>query len=306
MIGLSETLGISDNVTASCCIPYDITILVILLLVGSVMTLLLKFNKKIKELEVKSRPAPKKGMFITPYDAFDEGTLQKIVDKLSRNFGILVTIYGFLFTFIISQNFQHVFSKWTVILWAGWVLAIIVKNANVALDLTDIVELAKKNNNSAYAAKKIYAYNRYFRHATFLLILAVAFSPVVFVPLSGNHDSDFAFWQPPSIAIVTIAIGISGVAFLGYYYSDVWDFLRPGIPSMYFFATSIVISQAISHIATSPLDIVKVVVFGTKSDIPQLIFVLFMISPSVIIIAGSFYLRIGRYVSKNRHVQNKI
>lgn len=283
---LKEFLGISDQIMSTHGQIWNILPLVIILSVAIGLAILMKYNKSIKNYISKNRryvPFPP-----TPYDNFELEQLQKIVDKLSRNFTILITIYGFLFVFIISQNFQHVSYSWTVIIWSGWVLAIIVRTANIALSLTDILETSEINKTVKIAASMIYAYNRYYKHTTYLLVFAVAFSPAVFLSVDEQHHNDFKLWSP-QISILTIALGIISVFLVMYYYAQVTDLVRPGVPNIYFMSVFLLVTESLSSISSAPLSSVSVILLGYQFTIPLIVLVILFASltyPATI--AGQF------------------
>lgn len=294
-MNLTEIVGISDNVRVSCCFVIDLIYFAIIGVVGIIFTLMLRYSRFYKTYAIKDLDTTKP--IVTPYENLDENALQKIVDKLSRNYGILITIYGLLFAFIISQNFQHVFSRWTVIVWIGCVLAIIVRSANIALSLTDVIE---KGKTMDHVAKTVYSYNQYFKHTSFLLIIIIAFSPIIFLPISDQHESDFKIWDP-QISVVTIALGIMAVSFAGYHFSDADDFLRPGVPKLYFFVLSIVISESLSHINAAPLVAMPVSWLGTPLQIPQLLWLFLWVVATYVIFVGYLICRAHIMFRKEKH-----
>lgn len=271
-LGLKEFLGISNHVMTSNSPSTNILPLVIILFASIGVAIVMRYGKFVKNYVSKYRPV--RPLPPTPYDNFQLDALQRIVDRLGRNFTILITIYGFLFVFIISQNFQHVSYSWAVIIWSGWILAIIVKTANIALSLTDILETTQIK----VAAPTIYAYNRYYKHTTYLLVFAVAFSPVVFLPLNEQHHDDFELWSP-QISILTIALGIIGVFFATYYFAQVYDLIKPvGIPNIYFMSIFLLATETLSSISAAPLSSVNVNLLGYVFVIPQVILIVLFAS----------------------------
>ncbi|MBI1828787.1 MAG: hypothetical protein HY222_06240 [Thaumarchaeota archaeon] len=281
MIGLNEIVGISDQVKVIINNqPIDILLSIIVFFAAIGLAMIIRYNKFVKTYFYNYRTV--KPFSPTPYDTFNLETLQRIVDKLSRNFTILITIYGFLFVFIISQNFQHVSYSWPVIIWSGWVLAIIVRSANIALVLTDTLERAQVNGTIRIAASMIYAYNRYYKHATYLLVFAVAFSPAVFLPLNEQHRADTELWGS-QISIPIIALGIIGVSLAAYYFAEVRDLIKPtGIPNIYFMSIFLLAIEPLSYISATPLSKMNVILLGYQFAIPQLLW--------VVLFAGWWYL----------------
>src|SRR4029077_1298702 len=153
----------------------EIFLPIILSIIGiSFIVLLRKIEFLSKYLHLSLGDKSTEKSIITPYDKLDRVSLEKIVDKLSSSFTILITIYGLLFTFIISQHFGLIFTHWTVISWTGWILAIIVRSASTALELSDIVERSSMDNKLLLkTARKIYAIKMYYKHTIFLLIPAI-------------------------------------------------------------------------------------------------------------------------------------
>lgn len=281
MITLSEIISISDSVVTNKP-SVDISISVILFFTSITLGMVIRYSKFVKTYYFKRRTVT---LPSTPYEAFDFETLLGIADKLSKNLSILITIYGFLFVFIISQNFQHVTYSWPVIIWSGWVLAIIVRTANIALNLTDVMEIAKVNDTIKTAANTIYAYNRYFRHTTFLLVFAVAFSPAVFLPLNESHRNDYELWNP-QISIATIALGIIGVSFTVYYFARVNDLIKfIGIPDIYYMSIFILAIEPLSYLSAAPLSLLNVTLLGYTFLMPQLL--------QVVLTTGTYLLTFG-------------
>lgn len=273
---ISENLAFSDSLSSVHPNPRDVTGLFVMLIVGIIMLILLKRSDRFQKYHAEyDKFAKYKSELVpieTPYDDFQITKLEKIVNNLSNNYRILITIYGILFAFIVSDNLRLAFSSWPYIIWTGWTLAIIVRTGITALDLTDIIEITDNDPEKVKnTAKKINAYKSYFKHSLYLLVVAVAFLPMLYYTTGNNQDFS-SVWES-NYSVLAVAWGIIGVfIFVFFLVVRVSEFryLR-GVEGYYVFAFFLLVFGALSVISESPLKPELVTLFGITQNIPNIL-----------------------------------
>ncbi len=285
IIELTESIGIIDQIDVLTPTYRDMSILIVLGLLGISLYFLRKYYTKFEIFLQEHNPRAKDSEYLprkTEYDELSLDSLDKIRDRLNRNFAILITIYGLIFAFIISENLSRAFVSWSLIIWTGWVLAIIIRSGITTIELIDIIEI-KKDNKEQGVAKQIFAAKTFFRHSLYLFVPALAFLPAIYFPTSMEFDLNHLPWSMQE-SVFTIALGILGVfAFVYFLTTRISEFeTYNGIQGFWIFTLMLISMGGFSYISASPLSIEHITLFDYNIQIPNV----FSVALSLIWYAG--------------------
>ena len=169
------------------------------------------------DLEMKQLSGETQDPYEIPYSVLpvrdNSNPLEKILQKITNNFRILITIHGILLGFIVtSQKIILVFSSWYFVIWAGLILATIIRGARLSIELSDVLEV---NGNDA-ARRKIFAAKKFYTTSLILLIINVALLPSIFL-LPENPDYRIQLGNEFHLSVASAATAIAA-AFLLFYF----------------------------------------------------------------------------------------
>jgi len=261
----------------------DITFSLVMLGIGIIL-LALRQNKRVSNLlqpGLSEYSAKRVSKPATSYDKLDIEKLEKVVTKLNTNYRILITVYGVLLAFVVSNTMEFAFSNWAVIIWTGWILAIIVRTGTISLRLSDITELEAINTEEERQkiARLIYASKTYAKHALIVLILAIAFLPAIYVNPNNDFDQENLPWEP-QITIFSIGLGIIGVTTFVYFFVMRFSEFQTyeGPQGLWLVTIILILIGIVPNIYHSPLEPIPVrIQDGTTFMIPQIIDVILLI-----------------------------
>jgi hypothetical protein len=265
----------TDTTSANNPIPSEISYSIILTILGLIFVIFLIKNKKLLNFVKKKGGFPDAPKFLkTPYEGPDETTLdksnlEKIADRLANNFRILITIYGILLAFIVSDKIETVFSSWPFMLWTGWILGVIIKAGWHLWSMSDLVE---RKSDLVEISREIYNQREFFKHMMILLAVAIAFlSMIVFL----NHDSfdtKTISWSP-SVTAISGAFGILATTFLFFMILHLFKFVElNGSITIYMYVfTLFIMSLPVGATHNSPLQPVLITVGDLfKGEVPSI------------------------------------
>ena len=264
-LNLNESVSLQDQLIIYGSHPIEISIFVILLITGGIFIILTQ-NKTIRKFLVTNLKWAKikPEAYITDYDNLTLEQLEKIVKKTSDNYRLLITVYGVLLAFVISGNLELAFSRWSFVIWCGWILALIVRSGSFAMNLSDIIETNNVVNAQVklLVARRVFAAKTFLNHALYLLVVAIAFLPVIFFE-KGSTDVSNLPWLP-QISILSIAVAIGGVFFVLYYGgAKIQNFESKVNSKDIWFYTMILVGQMVANPTSSPLQPSEVTFFGS-------------------------------------------
>lgn len=207
-LSFNEILGLRDSLTMLQT-PHDITLYLILTILGVVFLILLFKNERVTKFFLSGKSLVSQDEIKNPYDAFDEIKLKSILDRLTNNYRILLAVYGILLAFVVSDKISYSLISWNFLIWSGYVLGVIMKAGWNLVDLTDIME---RNPNKA--SRIIFRNKEFFRHTLILLAVAIAFLPAMtLVEQPTKEYFDSLPWKH-EVSILSGAFGILSIAFL--------------------------------------------------------------------------------------------
>lgn len=304
---LNESLSLQDQlVVHNNAFSMEIWYQIVLLFVAIIFIILAQ-HKKIKSFLVTYlKSTPNKQSYSTLYDNLTIPQLEKIVKKTSDNYRLLITVYGVLLAFVISGNLELAFSRWSLVIWGGWILAIIVRSGSFAMNLSDILEIYNIEcaDIKLLVARRVYASQTFLKHALYLLVPAIAFLPVIFFEQKNNVVTNFS-WSP-QVSILSIAVAISGVFFLLYYGGAKIQNFESKINSRdIWFYTMMLVGQMIANPVSSPLQPVGVTFFGSVFQIPLVIEITIFIGMSLgVAIPSVWLLAFIQYVRSRKKIRS--
>jgi len=266
---ISESITIQDQVTASIGDPLFILPYFLAMIAGLVFIGLLQFNKNFNTW-VYRRLFSKK-LSSTPYDHLEEEDVKYILSNVNNHYRILITVFGILLAFIVSDKISFALFNWNFIIWVGWVLGVIVRITWNMIGLSDIIERKISLNEVRF---ETYKNKQLIKHSFVLLVFGIAFLPSFMFLESPSEDKlDNLPWDR-SVSILAGALGIISVTFgfawvLGLAPNNVKNNVR----LMYLSILILFILGSISSWSTlSPIE-PKLVTFGfdVTLELPQII-----------------------------------
>ncbi|WP_155991155.1 hypothetical protein [Candidatus Nitrosotenuis uzonensis] len=283
-MALQEFLGFNDGVTIhNTTHVIDITPSVIFGIFGIIVILLYTKTKLLKFLEKGiARASDPITDHSTPYEQFHVDKLETIRNNILNNYRILITIYGILLAFVISDKISYVFSTWSMIIWLGYTLAVIVRTGMISLDLSDIIET---ETNLIKLKVRLFAAKKFQKHNLYLLVVTVAFLPVVF--LSPAPDIDKIMTLPWGIHITVLASAIAIIGtFLVFYFVPLKTRLfetRGGLFDTYIFVIMLIILSTLSYVFRSPVEQITISFLNNMHVVPGIV----LTGAGVIALAGA-------------------
>ncbi len=264
---ITTTVPPSRNITASQTVahplgtrehPFDDSPWIAIALTGMGLFIFL-LTKKGRGLAGKYDSQPRKQLK-NPYEDLNMSQLTNIAERVTSNIRIVVGVYGVLLSFMVTTNLQIAFSSWIFALWTGWTLAIMIRAGNFASSIIDI-EVIKSEE---LAAHKVFAAREFSKHAIYLLVIAIAFTPVFFLT---PHDESVKKWEhwgiQYSLIAEALAIGGSWAAFYFLIFARK-EFSIGQIPMAAYSLGILALGlNAAFFVNASPLDIVTAQAFGS-------------------------------------------
>jgi len=196
-----ETSTIGDQLFATLSSPPEMLHWIVLSLIGTIYLTVFFYNKRFASWH---RP-PKKYKMKTPYDSTETEELKNIGTKLSQSFIALITVYGVLLAFVISDKIAFALTSWSFLIWTGWVLAVIVR---AGLMLMSLVDMFEKKYSIDFLRQKIFGIKEFFKLTLVMLPIAIAFLPA-FILL--DDPSTKFFESLPWEENISILIGAFGI-----------------------------------------------------------------------------------------------
>ena len=192
----------------------------------------------------------------TPYENLDQPRLDKyslnnILNRISNNYRILVTIYGILLAFVVSDKISLIFSSWGFMLWTGWVLAVIIKAGWHLWEMSDLME---RKNDLIEISREVYNQKEFFKHMMILLVIAIAFLPSVVYLHEDSFDLSTLPWST-SVTALTATLGILGMTFLFFFILHMFKFVEEsGSLLVYAYVGTLFLLYFLSGFNDSPLE----------------------------------------------------
>lgn len=268
IIEIKDSIEIQAQNQISATEPTFILPYIVLFSIGLSFIVLLFVNKRINSWIYQRLPPTKLGS--TPYDKLEIDDLRPIISNLNQHYRVLITVFGILLAFIVSDKISFALFNWNFIIWVGWVLGVIVKSAWNMIELSDIIERKSSIENIRFES---YKNKQLIKHSFILLVFGIAFLPSFMFLESPSEDSLKNLPWDKSVSILAGAIGIISVTFgftfiLGLAPNEV----APNIKLMYAYVIFLFVLGSISSWSTlSPIE-PKLVTFGAgiTFEIPQI------------------------------------
>jgi hypothetical protein len=271
---LFETIHIIDSVEIISPIAKDILFQLIATILGVGFLILIVKNSKFRDFLDKHGGLPEKVKFRkTPYEYLDQSRLDKtslnnIVNRLSNNYRILVTIYGILLAFVVSDKISLIFSSWAFMIWTGWVLGVIIKASWHLWEMSDLIE---RKNDLIEISRDVYNQKEFFKHMMILLVVAIAFLPPVIYLHNDSVSPDTFPWRE-SITALTATFGVLAMTFLFFMLLHLFKFVdESGSMPIYAYVGTLFLLYFISGFNDSPLEPQLITLGGVATgNIPTL------------------------------------
>jgi len=205
----------------------------------------------------------------TPYDNFSKEEIKDIVTRMNANYRVIITIYGVLLAFVISDRVGLVLINWNFLIWTSWLLAIIVRAGMISMSLFDLVE----TNSLDKAKKHLYASKIFFKNSLFLLLLGIALIPTFFTAETPDDIKEILTKYPwhSEMSLFTTALAIFSV-FLFFYYVPfkISNYVtKEGTQNLWVFGIFVLIFSFFIGSNFGPhLEAKEVVLFGFNAVIP--------------------------------------
>lgn len=204
-----------------------------------------------------------------PYSNLNKEQLQKIIEKMTTSFSIVLVIYGVLLTFMITGPLFNIVS-WYFIIWLGWILAIIVRGGQILASLFDA------NETESETIRIIHDGKQFFTASLYLLVISIAFLPTFsFIDndeLANNKlqneelETNFA----RIITSISIAIGGSFITFYLTLFRKFWFANISGyVISILFGIMLLGMASVLAFKPSLPSDLVSITLFNLNFLIPS-------------------------------------
>ena len=235
--------------------------------IGSFLLFLFKYTsiRKFVLISTKKQNYDSQDLQITPYDNLKEETLEKIINKLTNNYRIVVAVYGILLSFVVSDILIKQSPNWSVILWTGWIVGFTVRIGIISINLSDKLETRKNNESLLNIAQYVYGSRNFLKHSLLILIPLIALLPVTTIPSVPLYDN----YVLTQFDVFSIAGGIVGIASFIYLITKIEEFQTVEGPKfLYMIYLGFIFIGTILHGSSNPLQYVTVLVFGNTVKIP--------------------------------------
>ncbi|MEX2191995.1 MAG: hypothetical protein WD717_01245 [Nitrosarchaeum sp.] len=254
---LSDTLNVIDYVEVFGPQAKDLLFYLISTIVGIVFTVMLVKSSKFSNFLYANGGLPEKLKYKkTPYENLDQPILDKssldnIINRISNNYRILVTIYGILLAFVVSDKISLIFSSWAFMIWTGWVLGVIIKAGWHLWEMSDLIE---RKSDLIDISRDIYNQKEFFKHMMILLAIAIAFLPSVIYFHDDLFNPDTLPWGNSATAFIG-AFGVLSITFLFFMILHLYRFVdEGGSLSVYSYVGSLFLLFFLSGFNDSPLE----------------------------------------------------
>lgn len=273
---------------------HDILIFLISLVIGVIYFTLEFKNKRLSDLTLEISKKLKSAEYIkTPYDNLNAPDLEKIINKISNNFRIVITIYGVLLAFVVSDKISSSLSNWGFLIWAGWIIAIIIRASMHLYELSDIIE---RGWQLTYIRKTVFASNQFFKHSLIFFAIGIALLPSFFWVNTPTLEEIKNLPWNMSFSIFSGAFAILLITLV--FYLLLWIFsaqFEGGKLNLFFYSLLLIGTSALDAASNnSPLTPVLVSIVGQKFFIPSAFYLPLSFSGPAII--GATVMRIGRMI----------
>lgn len=236
-----------------------------LFLIGSFLLFLFKYPTIKKFILISSQKDNETVQedHTTPYDHISEPNLEKIINKLTNNYRIVVAVYGVLLSFVVSDILITKEPNWSIIIWTGWIIGFTVRIGAISITLSDVLENRKNNESLVSIARYVYGSKNFLKHILIILIPLIALLPATAISSVSTKSIE------TQIDVFGIAGGIIGIAFFLYLITKIKEFQTVDGPKvLYVLILSFIFIGAISHGASSPLQPVTVLFFDNSVSMP--------------------------------------
>jgi|APSaa5957512535_1039671.scaffolds.fasta_scaffold00891_19 hypothetical protein len=236
-----------------------------LFFVGTILLFLLKYSKirKFILISTKKRNGDLKKIQ-TIYDNLEEEKLEKIINKLTNNYRIVIAVYGVLLSFVVSDILITKEPNWSIILWTGWIIGFTVRIGVISITLSDKLETKKHDESLLDIAQYVFASKNFLKHILIVLIPLIALLPVTAVPTETSYDNTLTQFN-----IFSLAGGIIGVAFFIYLITNIEEFQTVEGPKfLYMLILGFIFIGAFLHGTSNPLQPVTILFFGNSEIVP--------------------------------------
>jgi len=208
------------------------------------------------------------------YQNVSKPDLDSIINKISNNLIVLISIYGILLAFIISNNLTLSLESWAFTVWTGLILGIILRAAVHINRLSDATYL-----QTEVAARYASEAKRFFKHAIYFFVLVVALTPsfsLIPSKIGPDHQNSYVFWGE-SLALISAAVAIIALTVFFYYLTSLLR--NKEISTIYLYLIFALSFASIFYLKTSPLDPINISVFHNYGpyQIPQVFFLIWYV-----------------------------
>lgn len=207
-IQLIDIVNIQDQIQVSTSEPLFILPFLIAMIIGMTFLGLLYSNSKFNSW-IFQRLYIKK-LSVTPYDKLEKDELKQIISNLNNQYRVLITVFGILLTFIISDKISFALFSWNFIIWVGWILGVIVKSTWNMIGLSDIIERKLSLEDIRFES---YKNKQLIKHSFVILVFGIAFLPSFMFLESPSEDKLNNLPWDKSVSILSGAIGIISITF---------------------------------------------------------------------------------------------
>lgn len=276
MIALSDAINVSDAMKIFTTVkpPIEITSSFISSGIGFTLYFLLRKHERVKHFV--SQGIEKLGYpdryRKTPYDNLELAELEKIQNRLDGNYRIIITVYGVLLAFVVSDKISYALSSWSFIVWCGWILAVIIKTGFITSKMSDIIEIKRPIEE---IRRKIFSAKEFFNYTLILLVLATAFLPTFFLSEQPSVEKIKSLPWDTSTSLISGAFGIMAVClfFYGVPLQMYQLEIAGGKLYLYMMIGTIIILAFIAHNSDSPITPVFVSILGNKFYMPSVFYI---------------------------------
>lgn len=287
----ADTPTLADNAIVKLQ-THEILYLLIILIIGTVYLTLEFKNKRLSGLATEENKKFKAAEFAkTPYEKSTPGDLEKIINKISNNYRIVITIYGVLLAFVVSDKLSSTLSNWSFLIWTGWIIAIIIRAGMHLYELSDIME---RDYQLTYMRRTVFGANQFFKFSLIFFAIGIALLPsFFFIEAPTIAEIKDLPWNI-SLSIFSGAFAILLITFV--FYLMLWLFsaqFKDGILNLFTYSLMLIGISAVNAFSTiSPLTPVSISLLGQKFLIPSAFYHPFFYTSTALF--GSTIVRGGR------------
>jgi hypothetical protein len=263
-MGFSEVLGFDGNSISSPIWYNEVGGFIILTIIGFViLALISKVPSLVKRDELRKDLLEKEEYRKSVYDNIPLSELNSVVKNMNVGYPAVLTVYGILLAFIVSDKIFLATSSWFFIVWSGWILAILVRTGLVIRKFFDVTE----TKNQTEIIRIVVDGKLFFKHAFYFLIPTIAFLPTFFftsVP-SLEQIQDLPWGEEITILSVVFSFIIMFIPFYALPLRSKRLATISGVTEWYFVVIILIGLGAFAQYVSSPLEPLAVTIFGVGS-----------------------------------------